>query len=114
MVVGLEKFAEHFADFKDRYVLIGGAATWLVLDEAGIEPRATKDLDIVLCLESLDPEFGPGVWCRVLGLREVWRICDSGKKFGGQKFLPVPESLSARLPSHVGVVLAQAGSACFG
>lgn len=62
MVVGLDKFAAHFADYRDRYILIGGAATWLVLDEAGIDPRATKDLDIVLCLEVLDPEFGAAFW----------------------------------------------------
>lgn len=43
MVVGLDKFAEHFADYRDRYILIGGAATWLVLDEAGIDPRATQE-----------------------------------------------------------------------
>jgi hypothetical protein len=62
MVVGLEKFAAHFADYRDRYILIGGAATWLVLDEAGIEPRATKDLDIVLCVEVLDADFGAAFW----------------------------------------------------
>ena len=62
MVVGLDKFSAHFAGYQDRYVLIGGAAIWLVLDEAGIDPRATKDLDIVLCLEALDPEFGDAFW----------------------------------------------------
>ncbi|MHB8811364.1 MAG: hypothetical protein ACYC9M_15345 [Desulfobulbaceae bacterium] len=46
MVVGIDTFAAHFAGYQDRYVLIGGAATWLVLDEAGITPRATMDLDI--------------------------------------------------------------------
>jgi hypothetical protein len=62
MVVGIEKFAEHFAEFKDRYVLIGGTATWLVLDEVGLDARATKDLDIVLCIEAMDAEFGHAVW----------------------------------------------------
>lgn len=62
MVVGLDKFAAHFADYRESYVLIGGAAAWLVLDEAGIEPRATKDLDIVLCVEVLDPAFGEAFW----------------------------------------------------
>lgn len=62
MVVGLDKFAAHFADYQDRYLLIGGAATWLVLDDAGIEPRATKDLDIVLCIEVLDADFGAAFW----------------------------------------------------
>ncbi len=62
MIIGLDKFAAHFAGLQDRYILIGGAAAWLVLDDAGIEPRATKDLDIVLCLEVLDPDFGTVFW----------------------------------------------------
>lgn len=62
MVVGLDRFAEHFAAHKDRYVLIGGAAAWLVLDDAGIDPRATKDLDIVLCVEALDARFAEAFW----------------------------------------------------
>lgn len=62
MITGLDKFAAHFAGYQDRYILIGGAAAWLLLDEAGITPRATKDLDIVLCLEVLDPEFGAVFW----------------------------------------------------
>ena len=62
MVVGIDTFATHFNDFRDRYVLIGGTATWLVLDEAGITPRATADLDIVLCLEALDRNFGAAFW----------------------------------------------------
>lgn len=62
MIAGLEKFAAHFSGYRDRYILIGGAAMWLILDEAGMDPRATRDLDIVLCLEALDPEFGAAVW----------------------------------------------------
>lgn len=62
MVVGLDKFSAHFAGHRDHYVLIGGAAAWLVLDEAGLEPRATKDLDIVLCIEALDAEFVRAFW----------------------------------------------------
>lgn len=62
MVTGLDKFAEHFGDYSDRYVLIGGAAAWLVLGEAGVDPRATRDLDIVLCIEALDPEFAEAFW----------------------------------------------------
>lgn len=62
MIIGLDKFAAHFIGFQDRYILIGGAAAWLILDDAGVTPRATKDLDIVLCLEVLDPEFGAAFW----------------------------------------------------
>lgn len=62
VVLGLDRFAAHFAGYQDRYALIGGAAIWLVLDEAGIVPRATKDLDIVLCVEALDPAFVRVFW----------------------------------------------------
>ncbi|ABW66043.1 hypothetical protein [Desulfosudis oleivorans] len=62
MIIGLDKFAAHFSGYRDRYLLIGGAAVWLILEEAGIEPRATRDLDIVLCLEALDPDFGAVFW----------------------------------------------------
>ena len=62
MVRGLNRFRDYFADHKDCYVLIGGAALWLVLDEAGLEPRATRDLDIVLSIEALDSQFAALFW----------------------------------------------------
>ena len=52
MVRGLDLFREHFKDFADRYVLIGGTACDLIMSEVGLQFRATKDLDIVLCIES--------------------------------------------------------------
>lgn len=62
MVVGIDKFAAHFQDFESQYRLIGGTATWLLLDDAGLEVRATKDLDIVLCVEAMTPEFAESLW----------------------------------------------------
>ena len=62
MVRGLELFAKRFAGFQECYVLIGGAAAYLVQEEAGLDPRATRDLDIVLCVESLTAEFGQRMW----------------------------------------------------
>jgi len=37
MVRGLDIFADHFSDFKDSYALIGGAACFLLLSDAGLE-----------------------------------------------------------------------------
>jgi hypothetical protein len=62
MVRGLDKFRGHFAGFAEHYVLIGGAASDLVMNEAGVEFRATKDLDIVLCVETLDTAFAEAFW----------------------------------------------------
>ena len=58
MVVGLDKFREHFAGHEDQYALIGGAACDLLFDAAGLQFRATKDVDMVLCVEVVDAAFG--------------------------------------------------------
>jgi len=61
-VKGLDTFREYFKDFQDHYTLIGGVACHLALDEAGIDFRATKDLDIVLCAEAIDAVFVARFW----------------------------------------------------
>ncbi|WP_026831495.1 hypothetical protein [Exiguobacterium undae] len=60
---GLEIFKKFFKDFKDHYVLIGGAACDVIFSEEGESSfRATKDLDLVLIVEALTPEFGKHFW----------------------------------------------------
>lgn len=48
MVFGVDRFRAHFAGHEHQYVLIGGATCELIMDEPGLDFRATKDLDIVL------------------------------------------------------------------
>jgi hypothetical protein len=62
MVKGLEVFREHFRNYADRYLLIGGAACDLAMSAAALPFRATKDLDIVLCVEALDGAFVQAFW----------------------------------------------------
>ena len=62
MVRGLDVFRKHFTGFEDRFVLIGGVACDLAMEQAGLEFRATKDFDIVLCIEALDAEFVNRFW----------------------------------------------------
>jgi len=62
MVKGLDKFREHFRAYSGQFVLIGGAACDLLMEEAGLEFRATKDLDIVLSVEALDASFVKAFW----------------------------------------------------
>lgn len=63
-ITGLDLFAKSFEKFKDQYVLIGGSACYLNLDNAGIDFRATKDLDIVLIINvrSIDNDFLDAIW----------------------------------------------------
>ena len=70
MVKGLDLFRERFAGLSNQYVLIGGTATTLAMADAGLDFRATKDLDIVLHIEALTPAFGSAFWAFVeRGLR---------------------------------------------
>lgn len=62
MVTGIERWKQYFKDYKDNYVLIGGAACNLLEDELDMNPRATKDLDLILVVEALTPDFGMRLW----------------------------------------------------
>lgn len=57
MVKGLDLFRDRFRRFEQAFVLIGGAACHEWFAQQGAEFRATKDLDIVLIVEMVDPAF---------------------------------------------------------
>lgn len=48
MVAGIESFLNKFADYPDCYTIIGGAACDILMDNANLEFRATKDIDMIL------------------------------------------------------------------
>ena len=62
MVKGLDTFQKYFADYKEQYVLIGGAACDILFESNEVNFRATRDLDMVLIVEALTPEFGEKFW----------------------------------------------------
>lgn len=80
MVRGLDVFRQWFATFAEQYVLIGGTAASLAMEEAGLPFRATKDLDIVLHVEALTPAFGAVFWQFVeAGGYAIRQASDGGK-----------------------------------
>jgi predicted nucleotidyltransferase len=58
MVRGLDKFKQYFQEYASQYVIIGGTACDILFTELGVPFRATKDLDMVLIVEELNPSFG--------------------------------------------------------
>jgi len=62
MVRGMNIFKEYFNGYEDHYILIGGVACDLAMTAVGESFRATKDIDIVLCIESLSPDFVKTFW----------------------------------------------------
>ncbi|VFU17734.1 conserved hypothetical protein [Methylocella tundrae] len=62
---GLDIFRRHFEGLSHHYVLIGGAACEIIMEEVGLDFRATKDLDLVILVEALDAAFGERFWAFV-------------------------------------------------
>jgi hypothetical protein len=62
MVTGFTKFKEKFQGFENEYVVIGGTACDLIMENEELPFRATKDIDIVLIVESITAEFGKQFW----------------------------------------------------
>jgi len=69
MIRGLDRFREHFAEFRKAFVLIGGVACHEWLGTVGLEFRATKDMDVVLIVEALDQAF----------VKRFWEFVEAGK-----------------------------------
>lgn len=111
MVVGLDRFREHFAGYSDHYLLIGGTATYLVLNEAGLEARATKDLDIVLCVEVIDARFAEAFWAFVKDAGYAIQQRSDGKKMSyrfqkpADKRYPVMLELFSRMACYWEMIL---------
>ena len=51
MVEGIGSFKDKFKGFEDCYTVIGGAACDILMTEADISFRLTKDIDMILILE---------------------------------------------------------------
>jgi hypothetical protein len=62
MVVGLEMLRTYLAGYDRHYTIIGGTGCEIRLEGQGIPFRATKDIDILLILESLDKDFLGQFW----------------------------------------------------
>jgi hypothetical protein len=112
MVKGLDQFRKHFAGYTDRFVIIGGTACDLSLTNAGLEFRATKDIDVVICLETVDSDFGKAFWSFVMaGEYESLEAPPDERKF--YRFTkpqidgyPVVLELFSRIPDVLGTEIA--------
>ena len=62
MVEGIDSFKEKFRGFEDCYTVIGGAACDILMAEADIDFRLTKDIDMILIVEDKKEEFANTFW----------------------------------------------------
>ena len=61
MVNGFTKFKERFQGVENQYVIIGGTACDLIMENEELPFRATKDVDIVLIVESITADGAKGI-----------------------------------------------------
>lgn len=79
MVKGLDTFSRYFEDYKDQYVLIGGAACDIIFESNDVIFRATRDLDMVLIVEALTPQFGEKFWNFIVDGKYRNKVTNGGK-----------------------------------
>lgn len=75
MVVGFESFREAFKGYEDSYTIIGGTACDILMDKADLDFRATKDIDMILLIDSRVEEFAKVFWdyIKAGGYRCGWK-----------------------------------------
>lgn len=61
-VYGLQRFREYMSGLEDCYAVIGGTACDILLRDADMSFRATKDIDIILLVEERLHDVGRAVW----------------------------------------------------
>ena len=59
---GLEKFKEYMSGFRSHYVVIGGLATVLTLEDRNLPARATKDVDLIIICQPETKQYMKRFW----------------------------------------------------
>ena len=75
----IRSFKDYFKGHEEQYVLIGGAACDIAFEEREQVFRKTRDLDMVLIIEVLTPEFGDRLWEFIKGGQYRNKVTNKGK-----------------------------------
>lgn len=62
MVTGINGFTEWFKGYEEQYTIIGGTACDILMTEAELDFRATKDIDMVVIIEAVNADFVKRFW----------------------------------------------------
>ena len=61
-VQGIERIREYLGEYKGNYVIIGGTATNINLEDAALEGRVTHDIDMIMVCEAITPDYLARFW----------------------------------------------------
>lgn len=72
---GIDKIRQYLGEHKGNYVIIGGTACNLNLEEAHLQGRATKDVDMIVVCEAITPEYLRSFWDFIkAGGYSAWQV----------------------------------------
>ncbi len=72
---GIDKIRRYLGGYKGNYVIIGGTACNLNLEDAALHGRATKDIDMIMVCEALTPEYLRSFWAMIkAGGYSAWQV----------------------------------------
>ena len=79
MVSGFDSFRERFRGYEDCYTIIGGTACDILMSEVGLDFRATKDIDMILLIDTRFTEFTAVFWKYIKdgGYKCGWKSSDA-------------------------------------
>ncbi len=60
-VYGLRRFSEYMEGLEDCYAIIGGTACDIILSNADLDFRVTKDIDVILIAENRFSEVAAAI-----------------------------------------------------
>jgi len=81
MLTGFDKFKEIMHNYSNQFVVIGGTACEVALENTGITRRATRDIDMMVIIEQLSADFITQLWefFKAGGYKPSRRTNKSGK-----------------------------------
>lgn len=81
-VYGIDRIREFLGGFNSNYVIIGGSATNMNLENGLLEGRTTHDIDMIVVCEAITPEYLSCFWemVRVAGYTSGFINTDKGPK----------------------------------
>lgn len=62
IVNGIERIREYLGDFNDSYIIIGGTATNINLEDSALAGRTTHDIDMIMVCEAITPAYLSRFW----------------------------------------------------
>ena len=93
----VQSLKEWFRGYEDSFIVIGGTACSLIMNEHGADFRATKDVDVVLILEALSEDFGRRFWDYIINAG--YKHCQ--KSTGKPQYYRFYEPVSVAYPEMI-------------